>query len=391
MARLHLSLLLVVLTLGACAPEVPREPAAETTAATRFSFDWAAGREIHEPRLIAEPDGSLLMVWREKAADGSNIYVARGLDDGTFSEPVRVNDQPDTVESYPHDEMRAAVATGSGARLAVGWSDSRGQVRAAESSDGGQTFAPSLRLEQVEAASYRGFPDLAYGEDGALHAVWIDSRFAEGMAEEPADLFYARVVDGVVTELNLTAEQEPTICGCCRPNLEIVHGRPRALFRNSTSDGYRDIFTIAGDLETGFEAPTRVGAPLWKLRGCPMAGPMAADDLVIWPDGSTGRKLLMSSPFDDQPPVPLFAETEGETWTPRLSPRRVASGPHVPQRLLLPGQSASRLLSPGDNAGGWVVELADLPAWASSAYVTGNSLVLVGAVEGELMHEYRQL
>ncbi|MCZ6508038.1 MAG: hypothetical protein O7A04_08355 [Acidobacteria bacterium] len=385
MKRSPISLLVFVVLFVSCATDLPlaENGAGESpTAETGMQLDWLADREVHEPRLILDRAGNLLFVWREKADEGSNIFVALRGRDGQFTDPVRANDAADTVASYPHDEMRPAVATGPGGRLAVAWSDSRGQVRAAESTNGGATFSPAFRLEQVEEASYRGFPELVYDDDGVLHAVWIDSRFAEGFAEEPADLFYARVVDGEVTEWNLTAEQEPTICGCCRPSLEMAQsGALRAVFRNG-ADGYRDIFTVTGNLDSGFSQPRRIGQPLWKLNGCPMSGPATLAGNVSWADGSTGRKQLTTADFDSAESVPLFPEADDIDWVPRLSPRRVSSVGPGAALLLLPGQAASRLMVRQEDR--WVLVVDDLPAWASSGHLEDGALLLIGAVGGEV-------
>jgi hypothetical protein len=261
-----------------------------------LDLSWLAGRQVFEPQFLLSEQGALFLVWREESEPGSDLYIARRGEESRFGEPVRVNDEAGTVESYAHDEMRAAVAVGPAGRVGVAWADSRGQVRAAISMEGGTSFAPSIRLEQSAASAYRGFPAVAFDDAGVLHAVWIDSRFAAAGAEEPADLYYARVEDGVATESNLTAEQEPTVCGCCRTYLEVTdQGVTRALFRNASQDGYRDIFTVSAAAGADMSPPARIGQPLWKLQGCPMSGPIAAAGRVLWPDGSSGRKLLMEA------------------------------------------------------------------------------------------------
>lgn len=355
-----------------------------------FNLEWLAGRAIHEPRLLIDADGSLLLVWREKSEEGSDIFAARSAEGASFGAAVRVNDEVATVESYPHDEMRPAVAVGSNGRVAVAWSDSRGQVRAAISADGATTFAPSTRLEQVEEPAYRGFPAIAFDGDGTLHAVWIDSRYAEGRAEEPADLYYATIVDGQVTESNLTAEQEPTVCGCCRTYIDVTpQGERRILFRNATADGYRDIFTASGFANEPLTSPRLVGQPLWKLQGCPMSGPIAAGDQVLWPDASSGRKLLMTASFGSEPATTLFSEDQLGDWKPRVPPRLVSSLQANAPLLLLPGQPSSRLISQRQPGSSWTIEAEDLPVWATDAVYRSGALLLVGAIDGEIRFETR--
>ena len=377
--------------LSACFSD-PRESSAPPAAQpVEVDLAWLEERVVHEPQFVLDDRGALLLQWREKSEAGSDLYVARRREDGQFGTEVRVNDEPATVGSYPHDEMRVALATGPDGLVGVAWADSRGQVRAAVSSDGAVSFAPSIRLEQTEEAAYRGFPALAFDASGVLHAVWIDSRYADGFAEEPADLYYATVVDGVVTESNLTAEQEATVCGCCRTHLEVTdEGVTRALFRNATAAGYRDIFTVSGGAG-GMSAPELIGQPLWELRGCPMSGPIAVGDSVLWPDGSSGRRVLMVAAFGSEPATPLFSQEELGEWKPRLSPRAVSSSHLESPLLLLPGQSSSRLVSAAAGGREWRIEADDLPRWATSALYEAGSLLLIGSVSGELQVERRPL
>jgi hypothetical protein len=381
-----LYLLFAALALSsACASQPATSPGASPDA---FDLSWLAERPVHEPRVVLDAEGSMLLVWRQKTAAGSDLFLARRNADGTFADPMRVNDEPDTVASFPHDELRPAVAVGGAGRVAIAWGDARGQVRAALSRDGGATFSPSLRLEQVDAPAYRGFPAIAFDAAGTLQAVWIDSRHAQDMAEEPADLFHASVADGVVTERNLTADQEATVCGCCRPDIEVAaDGTLSAVFRNADDGGYRDIFLVRGPA-TKLPAPRRIGRPLWKLQGCPMSGPMIAGERVLWPDGSSGRKLLRQATIDGTE-APLFSDEARGGWRARLAPRRIASAGTARVLVLLPGQVDSRLIVLG--AGAPEIVADDLPAWASDAAYDGQVLRLVGAVDGVVQFASRPL
>jgi hypothetical protein len=385
------SVVLAALCLGLVGWNAPAAGRTQSDASqsmpTGSGFEFLTDRDVNEPQYLLAATGELLLLWREKGTAGSNLYSASRDPDGRFSAPVRINDDADTVGSYPMDELRAAAASGPAHRIAVAWGDARGQVRVAESTDGGATFAPSRQLEQTATPAYRSFPELAYDNAGTLHAVWIDSRLAADFAEEPADLYYARITPDAVVEHNLTAAQEPSVCGCCRPSIESTGpGVVHIAFRNTTADGYRDIFTITGGLEAGFEAPQAVAEPLWKLQGCPTSGPILAGGEVLWPDGSTGAKLLRHAPFDRPSAALLFS---GEHWSPRLPPRPVQS--KVADLLLVPGQDASRLLAFDSAAGSWRLAARDLPAWATSAWLADGTLWLIGALDGDFMHLERAL
>jgi hypothetical protein len=338
-------------------------------------------KQVFEPQVTILEDNTLALTWRERGETGSNIYASIRASDGSFGSPVRVNDKADTVESYAHDGMRAAIAVGSGRTIAIAWTDSRAQIRAAVSTDGGASFEPSIRLDQSGKPAYRAYPAISFDSSGALHAIWIDSRFAEGGAEEPADLFYARYADGTVSEKNLTADQEPSICGCCRTFIRAEDELLTMTFRNTTAEGYRDPATISGSDAAGFSAPEAASSPLWELRGCPMAGPILADDEVLWHDGSTGKKLVMIATASDQPAKTVFDEEERGDWIGRRPPRAVTTSDGKNPVLLLPGEPASRLIARSPEQ--WASIADNLPPWAMSGAYENARLYLVGAPGGE--------
>jgi len=254
------ALALSVVLLGACGNSDRSATAAQSSvesspnSADLVDFSAPMGLENLQAKQVFEPqatilgNGTLTLTWRERGETGSNIYISVRDSSETFGPPVRVNDEPDTVESFTHDSMRAAIALTATDKIAIAWSDSRAQIRAAVSINGGVSFAPSIRLDQSGQAAYRGFPSISFDSSGDLHAIWIDSRFADDFAEEPADLFYAKVSNWKVQETNLTSEQEPSICGCCRTFISADNDALSMTFRNTTADGYRDPFVINGDL-----------------------------------------------------------------------------------------------------------------------------------------------
>jgi len=353
------------------------------------SLEIVEGRRVFEPQVLYLQDGTLMLIWRERGDEGSNIYSAAQQADGSFGLPVQVNDVPETVESVALDGMRVATAVGAGDTFALAWSDARAQIRAAISSDGGKTFQPSIRLDQSGAPAYRGFPAISFDAAEDLHAVWIDSRFAEDFAEEPADLFYAVVSNGLVTEKNLTDQQEPSICGCCRTFIEADNDKLKITFRNTTADGFRDPNTVSGSIDGEFSQPAPVSAPLWELTGCPMAGPIQVDDEVLWPDGSTGKKLIMTASVEARNAIPMFDEAQRGDWIGRQSPRAVSTAQQNSSVLLLPGQPSSRLVARENDK--WHTIIGDLPPWATSAAYGDGHLLLVGTSRGEFLNDTREI
>jgi hypothetical protein len=384
-------LALIALNFAACTVEDPDksnavisggEEVIADSEALPSGLEFLMNQRVFEPQITALHDNLLVLTWRERGDSGSNLYASARPADGKFGPPERLNDGADTVQSFAHDGMRAAIAVGSGNKLAVAWTDTRAQIRAVISEDGGKTFAPSFRLDQADAPAYRGFPAISFDSADDLHAIWIDSRFAEDFAEEPADLYYSRVSDGRVTEKNLTAEQEPSICGCCRTFISAESGSLKLAFRNTTADGFRDPFIISGTVDGQFGEPQPVSDPLWELTGCPMAGPIRVGDEVLWHDGSTGKKLVMTASVNERMATRVFDDVDRGDWVGRQPPRAISTPDGASEVLLIPGQPNSRLIA--RQAGRWKSVSANLPAWATSGAYDGNTqLYLVGSLGGE--------
>jgi hypothetical protein len=403
MIRILASLILTlfVVLLGACgngdnstkAAQSRAEPSPNSVDTAVFNgpngLENLKAKRVFEPQATILGNGTLLLTWRERGETGSNIYISVRGAGGIFGPPVRVNDESDTVESIAHDGMRAAIALAATDKIAIAWSDSRAQIRAAVSHNGGTSFASSIRLDQSDEAAYRGFPSISFDASENLHAIWIDSRFAEDFAEEPADLFYATIANGEVTETNLTVNQEPSICGCCRTFINADKEKLSMTFRNTTADGYRDPFVISGNLDGGFSEPLAVTDPLWEINGCPMAGPILADGEVLWHDGSTGKKLIMISSPGETQARRMFSDDVRGDWIGRQPPRAVSMMDASSSLLLLPGQPTSRLIVRRGKR--WDILADDLPSWATSGAYYNGSLYVVGAPAGELKFEQRAL
>jgi hypothetical protein len=326
----------------------------------------------------------LYVVWRETGKGSSNLFIARRGVSDIFSPPVRINDVLDSVQSGDRDEMRVGVGV-AGDFVGVAWITEDSDVRAAISRDGGRHFEKSVNLNSDEGAgAYRGFVGTDVDARGVLHAAWIDARYAPPGSEEPAELMYARVADGVAFEQNLTADQPDSICGCCRVDLDVQGESVVIAFRNAEG-GYRDIFRVVGDLGGDFVSPARLGPPMWKLYGCPTFGPANVGDTTIWGEGSTDKRRLLAA-TNTGGDFKLLLEDNDDWWIAR-PPRAVVNS--AKPMILVPGEPTGKLLV--DEGESWRVVADDLPRWAMSAVLEESELTLVGAIKGEIRVQIRSL
>ena len=341
------------------------------------------GSNAAQPQLIVADNGDLLLVWTARGDDGVDVFAARAEGD-TYGSPVRINEVPGSVSTITIDEMRPALATGAGGLLAIAWTDTQYDIQLALSRDDGLSFETPLRLNQDEGEALQEFPSLAFDDSGVLHAAWLDPRFAEDIVEEPADLYYARVEDGVINEQNLTADQESTVCGCCLPDVQISGDSIVITFRNTTDDGYRDPFQVRGMVNGEFGPAVPITAPVWQIDACPVAGPIGIGDQALWIDGSTGVRRLLESQGEGVPPKVVLEDTE--EWFIDYPPRRVSGTGPDSLLLLVPAVTAYLIRRDDDE---WTVVADDLPGWVTSAAVLGDELVMVGSTGDNFVQDRR--
>ena len=191
------------------------------------------------------------------------------------------------------------------------------------------------------SASIRGFADIDVDAEGVAHAAWIDGRFAPRGAEEPAELYYARIDGSEVTEINLTEEQVDSVCACCRVDIDLQPDQEVIIAFRNTGGGYRDIHRVTGTTGSEFGEPIRLGPPMWELNGCPVIGPLNVGEATLWSEASTGkRRLLVATATDGN-----FEIVIGDSQAWRIDrPPRIVAEDGGEALLLLPGRPTGLLL-----------------------------------------------
>jgi hypothetical protein len=350
--------------------------AAEQASAEPFAFLTGIDG-VHQSQVVVASDGTMLLVWVQERAEELDLFVATRAKSGSFSAPLRINRAP--VNSYTGDEARPDVALSPDGAVAIAWTAEDMNMMVAIGKNHGRNFSEPVRLNQDGGHAARTMPVVAFSSDGAVHAVWLDARTAPPGREEPANLFYARVEGGVVKESNLTASQKASVCGCCRPFISINHHDEFEIgFRNTTDAGYRDIFLIKGTSKGEFGSPQPTSPAIWEIGGCPSMGPVILDGLTLWKDGSKGFWRLLSSSEPGKEPVTILEEIKDEL-TLTYAPRQVSGTGDL---VLVGGRPGGFILKRSD--AGWKIVRKDLPAWASSAALDGQRLILVGNDTGRL-------
>lgn len=136
------------------------------------------GRANANVTLSADGD-RVAAAWAATGTAGTDVYAAFSTDGGrSFGPPRRVNDVDGDVSANGEQPPRIVV---SATAVDVVWVSKRGGaavIRAATSADGGSTFGPARTITPAGLTGLRGWESAAMDEDGTLHAVWLDGRNA---------------------------------------------------------------------------------------------------------------------------------------------------------------------------------------------------------------------
>jgi hypothetical protein len=141
-----------------------------------------ADRSNANPSLAAGGQFAAL-VWGASTKDSvTDIYAATSRDGGrTFGPPTRVNDVAGEARVTGEQPPRVALvprAQGDPAIVVV-WT-AKGQtgtrLLSARSNDGGRSFAPAVTVPGSEAAGNRGWESIAANRDGTIVTLWLDHR-----------------------------------------------------------------------------------------------------------------------------------------------------------------------------------------------------------------------
>jgi hypothetical protein len=311
---------------------------------------------------VAARGAFVAVAWGASAQGAGDVYVAVSRDGGAgFDAPVPVNEQAGEARSGGEMPPRVVLVppadrAGDPAIVVVWRARTPGPcIRYARSDDGGRSFGAARTVQSNEAAGDRGWHAAAVGDDGRVHAVWLDHR---GLAPAPGSGAAAHAahrqsggqstpMDGVAMAQksslyygaldSASPERELTkgVCYCCKTALAAgPAGAVYVAWRHVYPGNIRDIaFITSRDGGRTFAAPVRVSQDRWELAGCPDDGPSMEVDAegavhLAWPTVIGG----------DRPEGALFyaSTRDGRTFTPRLRvPTLGGPKPSHPQLAVL--------------------------------------------------------
>lgn len=232
---------------------------------------------------VAAAGSQVVATWAATRGSSTDIYASFSSDGGaSFAPPIRVNDVEG--DARVTGEQAPRVRLGQGVEIV--WLSKRGGtslVRAAATPVGQHAFGSAKTVHPENLSGARGWQSLSLDRDGAMHVAWLDGRDAHAAEAAGArssmrqDLFQAVWrPDGTHDEVRVASD----VCFCCKTSVASgIDGTTYVAWRHIYPTNLRDI-AVARSTDGGktFNAPVRVSADGWQIAGCPDDGPSIAVD-----------------------------------------------------------------------------------------------------------------
>ena len=304
-----------------------------------------------QPQARVDERGRIHLIFVTGDPKRGDVHYSRS-DDGakTFSKPIRINSQPNSVIAIgtirgPH------LAVGKGGRVHVAWMGSdKAEPKGANNSvpmlyarmnDAGDAFESQRNLIS-RRAGLDGGGSVAADAEGNVYVAWHAPDNPRQHEEEKRHIWVVRSGDeGRTFDEETAANPTPTgVCGCCGMRVFADHnGNVLALYRSATAMVNRDIFLLASkDKGKSFTAEN-VGP--WRVGKCVMS----TASLVEGPRGA----LLAAW------------EQEEQVYTSRLDPTTLK--PSEPQPLSGTGKNPKHPVAAFDANGRSVVAWTEGTGW----------------------------
>src|SRR5437899_113445 len=302
----------------------------------RVNDDSGAVSQI-QPSLSLDPANNIYVVWTDMRGGTNDVYFSKSVNGGaSFSANVLVNDVVMNSQSEPH----IAVDPVNPHLVHVVWTDSRSAVTGpdiyyANSTNGGLSFNPSVRVNDDVASTEQGQPAIAVAPNRDVYVVWRDPR---SPAKGP-DIYFSKSSDlgwtwapnsYVYNDPGNVVQQDPTIAvdaagdvfaaftdtrttgwDVYAATLDVVAPTPKAGLAVTVDQGANvafdgsgssDNFGIAGYAWDFGDGATATGASGTHVYATP--GRYTAT-LTVWDDsGNTATDTRSITVRDIQAPVP---------------------------------------------------------------------------------------
>lgn len=245
-----------------------------------------------DPAIALDASNNIAVAWTDNRGGNNDVYFSKSTDGGlSFSANVRVND----VTTNAQTEADLAIDHQNPALIHVVWTDTRSAITGpdifyANSTDGGLSFNPSVRVNNDVTGVEQAQPAIAVAPNRDIDVVWSDPR----TAARGRDIYFSRSSDlGATWSPNILinddpagniAQQEPAIAVNETGAIFVVWTDFRGA--NTAPDIYGTRSTNGG---SSFTANTKVNEDVGAVpQAVPSLATRGGKVVAAWADGRTG-------------------------------------------------------------------------------------------------------
>lgn len=160
-----------------------------------LQVDDRSNSRVINPSIAIRANGIIYIVWADYR-DGSpsgNIFFTKSIDGGvTFEPSKRVNDVSASDSTFTH----TGLAVDDNDHIYVVWVDSRNNnqdIYFSRSANGGISFEPNIKLNDDIGTAKQSLPSIAISPTGQVLVSWHDTR---NIAQEHGDIYTTVSNDG---------------------------------------------------------------------------------------------------------------------------------------------------------------------------------------------------
>ena len=274
------------------------------------------------PDIYVDANGAIHTAWVRILGNTKNIYYSKSIDDGlSFSEPIRVNSEPDHIVAYVGSGPRVRS---NGNSVYVMWPDSRDgynntSIYLNTSNDGGSNWQNEVMVSNQP--HFQLYSEMEIDSQGYLHIIYYNF----GNSLQFLNMRYTKIqLDGMILFESFPlgiANEEAEPCDCCAPDMSVTpEGDVYVAYRNNISN-IRDHYIVKKTANSAdFGVPYLMAEMNHYISYCPSSGPSIAlegDQLISgFMSGNTTSSYVVtanSTELSFTPPINLNEANSSST------------------------------------------------------------------------------
>lgn len=247
------------------------------------------------PRIALNSDASPIVIWGKQGASKSiHVSVFSG---GSFSTPVQLVDAE--INPYIGSLIGPEIAIYNDVvYISLEGENSNGEehIYLLASSDGGNTFSDTIRVEDV--ANNAVLPNVAVTDSGnpVVSFMHVNSSWSNTNQMLTQSFDSGNTFEEEVSASEMSNNQP---CECCFSKV-VVDGDTYVVVLRDNDNNVRNMYaSISYDSGQTFSEYVLLDGVDWNLNACPDAGPDAyiSDGFLyaVWRSGATGNNLIHSA------------------------------------------------------------------------------------------------